>query len=99
MSFAVTLQPSNVSDFKFFRVFKWRNPELVIREFETFKETNPVKPAFTQKGVRINRRKPLIRDTICQHGIDRGKIIIHEKCILTQHLWAVRVTGYSVPRV
>ena len=47
MSLAVTLQPSNVSDFIFFSVFKWRSPALVIREFETFKETNSVKPAFT----------------------------------------------------
>lgn len=46
MSFAVTLQPSKVRDFKFLSSFKWRSPELVIREFETFKETNPVSPAF-----------------------------------------------------
>jgi hypothetical protein len=102
MSFAVTLQPSNVSDFKFFRVFKWRTPELVIREFETFKETNPIKPAFTRKGVRINRRKPLIRETICQQGIDRGKINIHKK--MYPHIALMNIsglseslTGYSVP--
>lgn len=44
MSFAVTLHDSNVSDFKFFSVFRCRSPPLVMREFDTFKDTNPISP-------------------------------------------------------
>lgn len=46
MSFAVTLQDSKVSDFKFFSDFRCCNPALETQEFETFKETSCVNPAI-----------------------------------------------------
>lgn len=45
MSLAETLQDSKVRDLRFFNGFRWRNPEFDTREFETFRETNPVNPA------------------------------------------------------
>uniref|UniRef100_A0A2P2MLH9 Uncharacterized protein n=1 Tax=Rhizophora mucronata TaxID=61149 RepID=A0A2P2MLH9_RHIMU len=53
MSLAVTLQDSRVRDFKFFNVFKCRKPELVIREFETFKETSPVNPEINSNVLSV----------------------------------------------
>lgn len=44
MSFDVTLQDSNVRDLKFFSVFKCCSPAVVMRDFERFKEINPVSP-------------------------------------------------------
>lgn len=45
ISGAVTLQDSNVNERKFFKGFKCCSPSFVIREFETFKDTNAINPA------------------------------------------------------
>lgn len=47
ISLAVTLQDSNVNDFKFLSDFRCFRPADVTREFEMFKETSCVSPAFT----------------------------------------------------
>lgn len=57
MSFAVTLQDSKVSDFKFLSCFKCCSPVLVTREFETFRDTSCVKPAFCAEKVALEIRK------------------------------------------
>lgn len=49
ISDAVTLQDSKVSERRFFKGFKYCNPSLVMREFETFSDTNAVKPAFWEE--------------------------------------------------
>lgn len=45
ISAAVTLQDSRDNERKFFKGIKYCNPAFVIREFETFKDTNAVNPA------------------------------------------------------
>ncbi|RDX69411.1 hypothetical protein CR513_51483, partial [Mucuna pruriens] len=57
MSFTVTLQDSNDRDLKkFFSVFKCCSPELVIPEFETFKEIK----LFCDKFKHVRDERSLI---------------------------------------
>jgi len=44
ISAAVTLQDSSDNERKFFKDIKYCNPSFVIREFETFRDTNAVNP-------------------------------------------------------
>lgn len=50
ISNAVTLQYSKSNERKFFRGFRYCNPSLVIQEFETFRHTNNVSPAFSEEN-------------------------------------------------
>lgn len=54
MSLAVTLQDSKVSDIKFLSGFRCCRPELVTREFETFKETSWVNPAIIRENSLVH---------------------------------------------
>lgn len=47
ISLAFSLQDSRVSDLRFFRGFRCFNPPAVIRELETFRDTNSVNPVIT----------------------------------------------------
>ncbi|KAG5594034.1 hypothetical protein H5410_035266 [Solanum commersonii] len=50
---AVTPQYSRYRECKFLRGFRCCKPSLVILEFETFKETNDVNPAFSDEMLSI----------------------------------------------
>ncbi|KAL5988088.1 hypothetical protein ACLOJK_035851 [Asimina triloba] len=50
---SITLHDSKHRDLRFFNGVKWCNPELVILEFETFKETRAVNPALHGIDVKI----------------------------------------------
>ena len=69
MSFAVTLQVSRVSDFRFFSDLRCCNPALVIREFETLKETSWVNPAL----------KAVMREHIGENLQKGRKFIVENK--------------------
>lgn len=55
ISDAVTLQDSKVSERRFFKGFKYCNPSLVMREFETFSDTKAVKPACSEEKECVRR--------------------------------------------
>lgn len=94
MSTPVSLQPSNVSDLKFFSDFRCRSPALVTRELDTFNDTSPVNPAFTQNIIsrvwRINSTYPaqhIIQGYIWVAVSHSRLTMIHRNTDLSQRSW------------